>query len=217
MNEAGDPRQALLAAARRLQAGGLNVGSAGNLSVRHGDGMLITPSGVPYDRLRATELVELGLDGGRSPEVGLAPSSEWRFHAAVYETLADAGAVVHAHSTFATVLACLGRGIPAFHYEVALAGGADIPCAPYATFSTPELAVNVTGALAGRRACLLAHHGLVTWGETLDRALALAEKVEHLAEIYCECLKIGEPDLLGPEEMARVVEMARDYGRPSDA
>jgi L-fuculose-phosphate aldolase len=179
--------------------------------------MLITPSGVPSDRLRAAELVQLGLDGSREPGDGPAPSSEWRFHAAVYETLPRAGAVVHTHSTFATVLACLGRGIPAFHYEVALAGGADIPCAPYATFSTEKLAEKVIGALAGRRACLLANHGLVAWGESLERALALAEKVEHLAEIYCECLKIGEPDLLGAEEMARVVEMARDYGRPPGA
>lgn len=210
------PRQALLEAARELQRLAMNFGTAGNLSLRSPDGMLITPSGVPYAELDEPDLVAMALDGSvAQADSRRLPSSEWRFHAVVYTQVPEAGAVVHAHSTFATTLACMGRGIPAFHYEVALAGGKDIRCAPYATFGTAELAANAHEALRGRRACLLANHGLLAWGETLERAMSLAVKVEHLAQMYCQCLQLGQPQLLDDEEMARVVEKYRHYGAPA--
>ena len=123
-------------------------------------------------------------------------------------------AIVHAHSPFATALACLDRGIPAFHYMVAVAGGHDVRCAAYATFGTPELARNAVAALDGRRACLLAHHGLIAGGTTLEHALAVAVDIEALAEIYCRALAIGEPTLLDDEEMARVRRQFGHYGQP---
>jgi L-fuculose-phosphate aldolase len=201
--------EALLDAARSLVRTG-NVGTSGNLSVREGEGMLITPSGVPYGELAPGDLVAVDADG--SSRGALKPSSEWRFHQAIYAARPEAGAVVHCHAPHATALACLGRGIPAFHYEVAFAGGKDIRCAPYATFGTETLSDHVVAALEGRRACLLAHHGLVCMHEDMPRALHLAEMVEQLARIYGLCLAMGEPETLPDEEMARVLEKFRHYG-----
>ena len=202
-------RQALVDAARALHAGGMNIGTAGNLSLREGDGMLITPSALPYPLMQAEDIVAVDKDGqaqGRH-----RPSSEWRIHFEVYRRHAEAGAVVHTHSSHATALACLERGIPAFHYEVALAGGPDIRCADYATFGGEALARNVAAALEGRRACLVAHHGVVCLGRDLDAALELAQKVEQLAQMYLLCLQHGEPPLLDDAEMARVAEQYRGY------
>lgn len=207
----GHRRQQLVEAARELQRGGMNVGTAGNLSVREGQGMLITPSGLDYGRMQPADIVFVGPDGQAEGEK--PPSSEWRFHLAIYRQFEDAAAIVHTHSSCATALACLGRKIPAFHYEVALAGGPDIPCAPYATYGTEELSNNVLKALQGRRACLLANHGLVCHAPDLPSALDLAQKVEHLAQIYLQCLAAGEPVILDEAEMARVAEKFRDYGK----
>ncbi|MEM1412487.1 MAG: class II aldolase/adducin family protein [Pseudomonadota bacterium] len=205
---------ALLQAARSLESTG-NVGTSGNLSVRHtdpaqGPGMLITPSGVPYEQLQEDALVFVDSEG--APRGRYAPSSEWRFHLAIYADRPDAGAVVHSHSPHATALACLGRPLPAFHYEVAFAGGKDIRCAPYATFGTEQISVNVLAALEGRRACLIANHGAVCLGETMDKALFLARELEQLARIYSLCLAMGEPKVLSDEEMAHVVEKFAAYG-----
>ncbi len=201
--------EALLEAGRSLVRTG-NVGTSGNLSVRQGDGMLITPSGVPYDRLTVEDLVPVGSDGKSGGT--LKPSSEWRFHLAIYAARPEAGAVVHCHAPHATALACLGRAMPAFHYEVAFAGGKDIRCAPYATFGTEALSDKVIEALEDRRACLMAHHGLVCFHDDLPRALHLAETVEQLARIYTLCLAMGEPATIPDEEMARVLERFRNYG-----
>lgn len=201
--------EALLTAARSLHRTG-NVGTSGNLSVRQNPGMLITPTGVPYDQLTVGDLVTVGPDG--TARGALEPSSEWRFHQAIYAARPEAGAVVHCHAPHATALACLGRGIPAFHYEVAFAGGKDIRCAPYATFGTEALSEHVVSALEGRRACLLAHHGFVCFHDDISRALQLAERVEQLAHIYGLCLAMGEPGSLPDDEMARVLEKFKDYG-----
>lgn len=201
--------EALVCAARSLAELG-NVGTSGNLSVRDGDGMLITPSGVPYEQLEPDGIV--AVDAAGTPTGRFAPSSEWRFHLAIYADRPDAGAVVHSHSPNATALACLGRAIPAFHYEVAFAGGVDIRCAPYATFGTEALSNNVVAALRGRQACLIANHGVVCLGPHLDKALFLAREVEQLALIYRLSLSMGEPQLLSKEEMARVLEKFADYG-----
>lgn len=201
--------RALLDAAKSLVRTG-NVGTSGNLSVREGEGMLITPSGIPYDQLVLDDLVAVDADG--SARGDRSPSSEWRFHRAIYAARPEAGAVVHCHAPHATALACLGRGIPAFHYEVAFAGGRDIRCAPYATFGTEALSDNVVAALEGRNACLLAHHGLVCFHGDLAKAMHLAEMVEHLARIYGLCLAMGEPETLPDDEMARVLDRFRHYG-----
>jgi L-fuculose-phosphate aldolase len=201
-------RMRLVAAARRLVAQGANSGTAGNLSARLPQGYLITPSAAPYESMHPEDLVFMGLDwthgGGQR-----APSSEWRLHRDIYARRPEAQAIVHTHSPFATTLACLRRGLPAFHYEVALAGGHDIRCGTYATFGTQELSDGCVAALEGRQACLLANHGLVGFGPDVETACALAEKVETLCRIYWQALQVGEPALLDEEEMARVAEKYR--------
>ena len=197
-------------AARRLAALGLNPGKSGNASARSDGGFLITPSGKLYESLGIDDLVEVRADG--TPRGSREPSSEWRLHRDIYARHPGANAVMHTHSPFATTLACLHRGIPPFHYEVALAGGSDIRCAGYATFGTQELSDLALAALEGRRACLLANHGSVAYGESVEAAALLAEKVEALAQLYWQALQIGEPMLLDEAEMARVVEKFRTYG-----
>jgi L-fuculose-phosphate aldolase len=209
-------REAVIATARAMNASGINVNKSGNVSVRcrrgPRPGFLLTPTGVPYERLVADDIAFVDDDGhavGRCE-----PSSEWRFHAAIYRAREDLEAVVHTHSAHATALACQGLSIPAFHYMVAVAGGADIRCAEYATFGTQALADNVLTALAGRRACLLAHHGVIACGATLESAYALAVEVENLARTYVVVRGLGEPRLLPAEEMERVLERFRSYGQP---
>jgi L-fuculose-phosphate aldolase len=165
--------------------------------------------------MRADDIVEMTLEG--EVRGSREPSSEWRFHRDIYLARPDADAIVHAHSTFATALACLGRDIPAFHYMVAVAGGSDIRCARYATFGTQELSDNALAAIAGRTACLLANHGMIAVGASLDAALALAVEVEALAEQYWAALQVGEPNMLSEAEMAIVLQRFRSYGQPEHA
>jgi len=204
-----DLREQLVDCARRMQASGINQGTSGNLSVRIPGGMLITPSSLPYEQMQPTDLVALDLKGeplfipadGRPQR---RPSSEWRLHADVLASRPEVQAVLHCHSIHATALACHGRDIPPFHYMTAVAGGHDIRCAPYATFGTQELSDGVVQALEGRLACLMAQHGQVSVGPTLDKALALAVEVETLARIYLQALALGEPPLLSAEQMEQV-------------
>jgi len=192
-------REAMVAALRRLDALGMNRGSTGNLSCRAGAGMLITPTGMGADDIAPEDLVWLGDDGtlrGR-----WQPSSESAFHRAVYRARSDIGAVVHTHSPHATALACLRRGLPSFHYMVAVAGGTDVPLVPYHTFGTEALA------------CLLANHGLVAAGRDLAHAMKVALEIESLCGIYLQALSVGEPVLLDAAQMAEVIEKFRHYGR----
>lgn len=208
-------RQALVEAARRMNALGINQGTSGNLSLRAGDGLLLTPSGLPYEAMAAEDVVYMDFDGQWScPTPGRRPTTEWRFHRDILAAKPDAGAVVHTHAMFCTTLACLERGIPAFHYMIAVAGGTDIRCARYATFGTQALSDFALTALEGRKACLLANHGMLALGETLDKALALAVEVETLAAQYWRALQIGQPTLLDDAEMARVLEKFKTYGKP---
>jgi L-fuculose-phosphate aldolase len=204
-------RAAIVAVARRAADQGLNPGKSGNVSARTQGGFLVTPSGKAYQNLGLDDLVFVD-DAGRAGAAG-KPSSEWRLHRDVYAQHADARAIVHTHSPYATTLACLRRAIPAFHYEVAIAGGADIRCCGYATFGTQELSDLALAALVGRRACLMANHGVVAFGDNLDAAAGLAEKVEALARLYWQAIQVGEPALLDEAEMARVVEKFKSYGR----
>jgi L-fuculose-phosphate aldolase len=207
------PREAVIAACRELARRGLSHGTSGNVSLRLGQrNFYVSPTGMAYDALERDDIPLVDLDGrwfGRR-----RPSSEWRFHRDIYHSRADVGAIVHTHSTHAVALACTRRGIPAFHYMVAVAGGADIRCAPYHTFGSQELSDAAVAALAGRRACLLGNHGVIAVGAQLSAALALAGEVENLAAQYCAALAIGNVRILGEEEMHRVIEKFLTYGKP---
>ncbi len=210
MNES-ELRRALADTARKSVARGLNSGTAGNVSARLGGGLLITPSGLAGDTLQADQMVFLDLEGRSAGP--LKPSSEWRIHRDIYRARPEVNAVVHAHSPHAVSLACLRRSIPAFHYMVAAAGGKDIRCAEYATFGTQALSDAVLAALQGRRACLLANHGLVAVGGDLGRALALALEVEELCAQYWRASLMGQPVLLSDAEMDEVLERFKHYGQ----
>lgn len=211
---ADDPREAIVAAARRLDAAGFVPTKSGNLSVRTPRGFWITPSGLPYAAMEAGDCVECAPDGAALAG-NRRPSSEWRLHAAIYAARQDVAAVVHTHSPMATALSCARLGIPPFHYMIALAGGAEVPCAPYATFGTQELADGAAAALGEHlRACLLANHGVVACGATLAAAEALAGEVENLARQYLALRAAGlAPAHLSPAEMAEVKAQFSGYGR----
>ncbi|WP_312973189.1 L-fuculose-phosphate aldolase [Atlantibacter sp.] len=190
---------------------GLNQGTAGNVSVRYRDGMLITPTGIPYEKLTEQSIVFVDAEGRH--EEGKLPSSEWRFHQVVYQTRADANAVVHNHAVNCTAVSILNRPIPAIHYMIAAAGGNSIPCAPYATFGTRKLSEYVAEAIKDRKATLLQHHGLIACEENLDKALWLAHEVEVLARLYLTTLAIVDPvPVVDDEEIAIVLEKFKTYG-----
>jgi L-fuculose-phosphate aldolase len=204
-------RVRVIEAARRMNASGINQGRSGNVSVRVEGGFLVTPTGLAYEALNPPDLVFVRRDGER--EGTYKPSSEWRLHRDIYEKRPEVGAVVHTHSPYATSIACLRKPIPAFHYEVAFFGGGDIRCADYATFGTQELSDHALVALEGRRACLLANHGVAALGANVEEAFSAAEKLEALARMYWQALQAGEPVLLGEAEMAEVLEKFKTYGR----
>jgi L-fuculose-phosphate aldolase len=203
--------QQLIDTCLSMNAQGINQGSAGNVSLRFESGFLITPSGLAYERLQPSDIVLVAMDGTtRDP---LKPSSEWRMHRDIYDRRPEAGAVLHAHSTFATALSCLRIDIPAFHYMIAVAGGADIRCADYALFGTQELSDNMLAALDGRRACLLGTHGMICFHRNLEKALALGIEVETLARQYWYARQAGEPVILTAAQMEEVIARFADYGK----
>jgi L-fuculose-phosphate aldolase len=204
-------RQALVEASLELVACGFNRGTSGNIGVRCGARLLVTPSGVTARRLTPQAMVLMAPDGqvlgsGR-------PSSEWRFHRDILRARTDVHAVVHVHSPFATALACLGLEIPPFHYMIAAAGGTTIRCAPYALFGTQELSDHALAALRERKACLLANHGMIALGRDLEDAIAVCIEVESLCEQYWRARQLGEPRHLTDDEMRRVLEKFKTYGR----
>ncbi|MBU1227181.1 MAG: class II aldolase/adducin family protein [Actinobacteria bacterium] len=202
----------MVLAARDLFDRGLNTGTAGNVSVRFGDWFLITPSGIRYDALEPTQIVEMDMEG--ASEGRMRPSSEWRFHLDIYKARPEVGAIVHTHPPFGTAVAALRREVPAFHYMVAVAGGTTIRCAPYATFGTQLLSDYVQRALEDRTACLLANHGMVAVEATLEQATQLAIEVEMLCRMYLTALAAGEPHVLTDEEMQEVLDKFADYRNP---
>ncbi len=204
-------RDAIIATALKMNRVGINQGKSGNVSARTKDGFLITPTGIPYEDTKREHIVPMSLDGTHSGTV--LPSSEWRFHRDIYTARPEVNAIVHTHAIHCTALAVHGLGIPPFHYMVAIAGGTDIRCAPYATFGTQELSNNALKALENRQACLLAHHGMIAIGRDLDQALAIAVEVETLATTYLAARISGEPPLLAAEEMVRVIAKFAEYGQ----
>ncbi|MEZ5834870.1 MAG: class II aldolase/adducin family protein [Geminicoccaceae bacterium] len=189
---------------------GINQGASGNVSVRHGGGILITPTSLAYHRSRPEYIIWMEFDG--TVDGKLQPSSEWRFHVDIMRSKPDVGAVVHAHPTACTTLAIMEKAMPPTHYMVAICGGLDIRCAPYATYGTEELSRYTLEALEGRSACLLAHHGAIVAGSTLDQAMWRAVEVETLAKQYLGCLPMGEPPLLSEAEIDRVTRKIAGYG-----
>jgi L-fuculose-phosphate aldolase len=206
-------REAIVAQCRWMNASGLNQGTSGNISVRLGDAMLITPSAVPYENLDPGMIVRMSLaaEDGRYDHP-LRPSTEWRFHRDILRARPEVGAVVHTHSLYATVLSMLRREIPACHYMLAAFGGSTIRCADYATFGTAELSRNALTALEGRKGCLLANHGMIVAGEDLVRAMWLAIELETLARQYVIAVQTGTPLILDDAEIERVRAAFAGYG-----
>ena len=205
-------RKQVVACAQLMSARGLSPHKSGNVSVRMGDAMLVMPTGLAYDVMKPADLVHVGMDGSVRPGEKV-PSSEAPMHLAIYHAEASASAIVHCHSEAATTLSCLRKGIPAFHYMVAVAGGRDIACARYATFGTDQLARHAVEALDGRKACLLANHGQIAFGATLDEALDIADQVELLARMYLDALAAGKPHILSDAEMDKVLKKFESYGQ----
>ena len=204
-------RKAIVKACQDMNRRGINQGTSGNISVRVKEGFLLTPSGMAYDEMKPGDIVLMRADASHTGK--RKPSSEWRFHHALMTTRPEVGAVVHTHSMFATTLSCLGMEIPAVHYMVAAAGGHSIRCAPYALFGTQTLSDHALAALLNRRACLLAHHGVIALGTDLARAVWLAHEVEVLAKQYLLACQLGAPPLLSEEQMDEVLEKFKTYGR----
>ncbi|MBL8702927.1 MAG: class II aldolase/adducin family protein [Alphaproteobacteria bacterium] len=201
----------MIAACRDMNRLGINQGTSGNISVRVDGGFLVTPTGVPYDKLAPELMVLMTADGRFKGDV--LPSSEWRFHRDILARRPDANAVVHCHAMFSTTLAILHKEIPPIHYMIAAAGGPSIRCAPYATYGTQELSDHALAALEDRKACLLANHGMIALGPTLARAMWLAVEVETLAAQYWRALQAGKPKLLSAAEIATVMGKFGSYGQ----
>jgi L-fuculose-phosphate aldolase len=209
-----EKRQSIIDACLRMNVSGINQGTSGNISLRHGDGMLITPTSTPYEAMKPDQIVYMHLDGNHDP--AQRPSSEWRFHRDIFKARPEVNAIVHAHPPYSTMLAIMGMEIPPVHYMVAVAGGDTIRCAPYATFGTQELSEHAVRALEGRLACLLAHHGMIAAGPSLAKAMWLAVEVEALARQYHGCLQIGTPPLLSKEEIEKVRLRMAGYGHAEE-
>jgi L-fuculose-phosphate aldolase len=208
-------RKEVIATALEMSRLGLSPGRSGNVSCRFKDGMLITPTGRRYEDTEPEDIVFVAADGS-VPDGQLNPSSEWRFHLAAYHARPDKNAVVHSHSMHATVLACAHKSIPPFHYMIGAVGGKVIPCVPYATFGTQELARNVAAGLRECDACLMANHGQIACGASLSHALELALEVEVLAEQYYKVLLLGSVHVLDDAEMLKIAELFKSYGRNAE-
>ncbi len=207
-------RREIIRTCQKMNAMGLNQGTSGNIGVRVADRYLLTPSGMDYDTMEPDDIVEMGFDGSYSGR--RIPSTEWRFHRDILKNRAEVDVVIHTHAIFCTTLAIHGRSIPAIHYMVGVAGGIDIRCAPYVTPTTQALSDMALAALEGRRACLLAHHGVIVIGETLRSTLALLVEVENLAQQYWQALQIGEPPVLSEAQMRDIFAIMKTYGRQPD-
>ncbi|MGH1589172.1 class II aldolase/adducin family protein [Methylobacterium phyllosphaerae] len=203
-------REQVVAVARALDAQGLNRGTSGNVSLRFGDTLLITPSGMPTVRTGPEDIVRMGFDGTHPS--GQKPSSEWRFHRDILASRPEFSAVVHAHPVYCTAFAICGEAIPAVHYMVAAFGGPTVRCAPYAPYGTSDLSELALEALADRNVCLLANHGMIAAGASLEKALWLAVELETLCQQYAVARQIGTPLILSDHEIGTTAERFRGYG-----
>lgn len=208
-------RKSIIAHCLEMNASGLNQGTSGNISIRHKDGLLITPTSMPYDQMKPRDIVYLDAKG--TPQGAGRPSSEWRFHHDILAARSEVNAVVHTHATYCTTLAIMGLKIPPLHYMIAVAGGDDIRLAPYAIYGSQELSDHVVKALKDRKACLMDHHGMIAIGASLPQAMWLAVEVETLARQYHGCLALGrKPPLLTKKQVQAVIDKIGGYGRTDD-
>jgi L-fuculose-phosphate aldolase len=207
-------RELIVLYGRRLLESGLTKGTGGNISIcNRTEGLVaISPSGIDYQRTRPEDVVVLDM-AGNIVEGQRTPSSETGMHRIFYEKRDDVNAVVHAHSPYCSVMACLNWDLPATHYMIALAGK-NVRCAEYATFGTPQLAENAFAAMKDRNAVLLANHGLLAGGANIASAFNTAEEIEFCAQIYCRAQAIGNPVILSDEEMETMAERFTTYGQP---
>ncbi len=209
-------RVALIEAARSMAGLGINQGAAGNISLRAGGKMLITPSAIPYDDITPEMIAAMPIaDNYGAWEGPKRPSSEWRFHLDILRARPEIGAIVHTHAPHATAIAMTRRDIPPCHYMITRFGGGTVRCAPYALFGTAELSALALEALRDRTACLLANHGMIATGPTLEAALAAAVELEALAKQYILSVAVGGPVLLTGEEIAAAIEQFATQYRPN--
>ncbi len=207
-------KQAVIDTCLKMNAVGINQGTSGNVSVRSADRLLITASGVSYEKMKPEHIVEMDGKGGYFGD--FLPSSEWRMHQDIFNAYPQACAVVHIHSTFATALSCLRKEIPAFHYMIGATGGSSLRCAHYATFGTRQLSINMLEAMKDRNACLLSNHGMICFGPSLESTLALAVEIESLCKQYFITCQAGDPVILDDGEMTRILEKFKSYGKQPD-
>lgn len=222
-SEERELRERIVDACRSMNASGLNQGTSGNISARFRQFMLITPSGMAYDAMKPEQLARLPIDGDAGSDAHAdddapiwegpcKPSSEWHFHRAILRRDPACGAVVHTHSTFATVLSMAQREIPACHYMVAAFGGNSVRCADYATYGTPQLSTNILNAMHERCACLMSNHGMVVAGVDLAKAMWLAVELETLARQFYHAALAGSVVILPDDEIRVVLEKFKSYG-----
>ena len=214
MTNQTDIRKEMIDTCLRMNAAGLNLGTAGNLSVRIDGGFLVTPSGISYETMTPGQIVEMDFNERYYGDT--IPSSEWRFHHAILKRRPDANAVLHSHAIHCAILASCRLDIPPVHYMVAVAGGSLIKCSGYAPFGTEALSREALAALGPRNACLLGNHGVITLGATMDQAFALLEEVEYLARHYIGTRLLGCGVTLNEAEMAVVLERFKTYGKQAD-
>jgi L-fuculose-phosphate aldolase len=211
-------RIAIIAQCRAMNAFGINQGASGNISARLGEAMLITPSAIPYQDMRPDMLALMPLGGEYGAWSGrYKPSTEWRFHLDIMRARPDVGAIVHCNPTYSTALSILHKPIPAAHYMIAIFGGPNVRCTAYAPYGTKELSDLAVAGLEGRNGVLLANHGVITTGASLPEAMWRARELETLAKMYYLALAAGRPVLLSDEEVARIIERLKTYGRGPEA
>jgi L-fuculose-phosphate aldolase len=206
-----DLRKQVIKTCLAMNEEGINQGTSGNVSVRTDEGFLITASGIPYKKMKPHHVVEMDLEGGYRGDY--LPSTEWRMHLDIFKARPEAEAIVHVHSTYATALACLRKDIPSFHYMIGIAGGDSLRVSDYAEFGTQELSDTMLKAMEGRSGCLLANHGQICFGDTLDKALWRAGEIEALSHQYWAALLAGKPVILGQNEMGTVLKRFGTYGK----
>jgi L-fuculose-phosphate aldolase len=209
-----DLRKQVIKTCLAMNAEGLNQGTSGNVSVRTPEGFLVTASGIPYKKMKPHHVVEMDLEGGYRGD--FLPSTEWRMHMDIFKARPEASAIVHVHSPFATTIACLRREVPAFHYMIGVTGGVSLRVSDYAEFGTQELSDTMLKAMEGRMAVLLANHGQICFGPTLDKALWLAGEVEALCHQFWAASVFGKPVVLGDAEMVSVLKRFKSYGKQAE-
>ncbi len=207
-------RKDVIATCLAMNDEGINQGTSGNVSVRTSEGFLISASGIPYKKMKPEHIVEMDLQGGYRGDY--LPSTEWRMHLDIFNARPEAGAIVHVHSTYATAIACLRKEVPSFHYMIGVTGGASLQVSDYAEFGTQELSAAMLKAMEGRTACLLANHGQICFGPTLEIALWLAGEIEALCHQYWASLLAGKPVMLNEPELASVLKRFKTYGLQAD-